>query len=294
METTANCAKRFDHHRLRRRRRRRRFRTAIRPVRCRASVDGLVWLHRARSLAGSVQVDVPRLRRSARHSADSPPSQGLFQRVSVILSHFATSKADDRVDSPSKALLKSAFGTLRSCGFLATFVTLFQGLVCTQRNFYDLVHGKDYVPLWFENLVMHKGYYWLSGSSIVPICVLQLTWCNRIRYLSFAFHRGEETKRRIGDVRSTQGNGSALECTPTTILRPVRTRRRSVFRSVLEEWLLILGICDRFGSRFGGNVIGHDDVSPGAEDALWVGEIGALPVCRTGIKFWNISIWTAS
>lgn len=59
-------------------------------------------------------------------------------------------------------------GTLRSCGFLATFVTLFQALVCSQRNFYGLVHGKDLIPLWLENMIMHKGYYWVSGASLCP------------------------------------------------------------------------------------------------------------------------------
>lgn len=66
--------------------------------------------------------------------------------------------------SPTKVLMKSFIGTLRSCGFLATFVTLFQGLVCTQRNFYDAFHGR--VPVWLETIIMNKGYYFVSGGSL--------------------------------------------------------------------------------------------------------------------------------
>ncbi|GAA6038526.1 hypothetical protein JCM8097_004613 [Rhodosporidiobolus ruineniae] len=64
---------------------------------------------------------------------------------------------------PRTALLKSLLGTLRSCSFLATFVTLFQGLVCFQRTLYYSVHGK--VPEWIERIVVHKFYYWLTGFS---------------------------------------------------------------------------------------------------------------------------------
>ncbi|KAL8279225.1 hypothetical protein RQP46_008262 [Phenoliferia psychrophenolica] len=64
---------------------------------------------------------------------------------------------------PQRVLLKSALGTLRSCSFLATFVTLFQGLVCSQRNIYYAIHGR--VPEWVEKILLHKGYYWISGFA---------------------------------------------------------------------------------------------------------------------------------
>lgn len=63
---------------------------------------------------------------------------------------------------PTKILLKSFFGTLRSCSFLATFVMLFQGLVCTQRNVFYALDGK--VPEWVMKIWLHKGYYWASGE----------------------------------------------------------------------------------------------------------------------------------
>lgn len=65
-------------------------------------------------------------------------------------------------NNPSKVLIKALFGTARSCSFLATFVVIFQSLVCVQRNFYMNLHGK--VPAWVEALIMHKGYYWVSGE----------------------------------------------------------------------------------------------------------------------------------
>ncbi|GAA6000664.1 hypothetical protein JCM10207_004599 [Rhodosporidiobolus poonsookiae] len=64
---------------------------------------------------------------------------------------------------PSAALLKSLLGTLRSCSFLATFVTLFQGLVCAQRNVFYAFHGR--VPEWMERLLLHRAYYWFLGFS---------------------------------------------------------------------------------------------------------------------------------
>ncbi|GAA5941017.1 hypothetical protein JCM1841_006610 [Sporobolomyces salmonicolor] len=64
---------------------------------------------------------------------------------------------------PKAALLKSFLGTLRSCSFLATFVTLFQGLVCLQRNIWDKFHGR--IPAWLEAIIMHKSYYWFSGFA---------------------------------------------------------------------------------------------------------------------------------
>lgn len=63
--------------------------------------------------------------------------------------------------NPQKVLTKSLFGTIRSCSFLATFVVIFQGLVCTQRNLYNALHGK--IPDWAEKILLHKGYYWISG-----------------------------------------------------------------------------------------------------------------------------------
>ena len=90
--------------------------------------------------------------------------------------------------SPSKALIKSFIGTMRSCGFLATFVTLFQGLVCTQRNFYNAFHGK--VPVWLEAIIMNKGYYFVSGESIcLPSFAdsgLTGASIDRFRYVSFS------------------------------------------------------------------------------------------------------------
>ncbi|ORY90918.1 hypothetical protein BCR35DRAFT_261329 [Leucosporidium creatinivorum] len=62
---------------------------------------------------------------------------------------------------PTKILLKAFLGTLRSCSFLATFVMLFQGLVCTQRNVYYALKGR--VPEWVMKVWLHKGYYWASG-----------------------------------------------------------------------------------------------------------------------------------
>ncbi|GAA5862498.1 hypothetical protein JCM8547_002084 [Rhodosporidiobolus lusitaniae] len=64
---------------------------------------------------------------------------------------------------PRSALLKSLLGTLRSCSFLATFVTLFQGLVCCQRNLYIALHGK--LPPILEKILWHKAYYWFCGLS---------------------------------------------------------------------------------------------------------------------------------
>ncbi|KAM0751507.1 hypothetical protein T439DRAFT_324689 [Meredithblackwellia eburnea MCA 4105] len=63
--------------------------------------------------------------------------------------------------NPQRVLLKSALGTLRSCSFLATFVTLFQGLVCAQRNVYYAIHGR--VPEWMEKIVLHRFFYWFNG-----------------------------------------------------------------------------------------------------------------------------------
>lgn len=69
--------------------------------------------------------------------------------------------------SPSTYLLRSLIGTFRSCSFLASFVALFQGLVCLQRHFYNRYHGV--VPEWLEKIVMHKSYYWFSGCVAVSL-----------------------------------------------------------------------------------------------------------------------------
>lgn len=60
-------------------------------------------------------------------------------------------------------LIKSFIGTMRSCGFLATFVSFFQAPVCSQRNIFYAIHG--HVPEWVENILLHKGYYWMSGFA---------------------------------------------------------------------------------------------------------------------------------
>ncbi|BGP22311.1 peroxisomal membrane protein 4 [Rhodotorula toruloides] len=71
---------------------------------------------------------------------------------------------------PSTYLLRSLIGTFRSCSFLATFVALFQGLVCLQRHFYNRYHGV--VPEWLEKIVMHKSYYWFSGfATCLPLFI---------------------------------------------------------------------------------------------------------------------------
>ncbi|KAI5474992.1 peroxisomal membrane protein 4 [Pseudohyphozyma bogoriensis] len=76
----------------------------------------------------------------------------------ILLRHRAFRKA------PIKVLKKSIFGTLRSCSFLASFVVLFQGLVCSQRNVYYFLQGK--VPQWLlEKVLLHKLYYWGVGFS---------------------------------------------------------------------------------------------------------------------------------
>ncbi|TNY20044.1 hypothetical protein DMC30DRAFT_272138, partial [Rhodotorula diobovata] len=63
--------------------------------------------------------------------------------------------------SPSTALLKSLLGTLRSCSFLASFVALFQSLVCLQRTIYL----SPSTPPWLARLVAHKAWYWFAGLS---------------------------------------------------------------------------------------------------------------------------------
>lgn len=84
METTADTAKRINPQLVHLRSGRRRFRSSLRSLRRRTPVDGLVQLDSRRSLAGRLQMDVPRLRCPSRHSADSPSSKGLLQRVSAF------------------------------------------------------------------------------------------------------------------------------------------------------------------------------------------------------------------
>lgn len=85
------------------------------------------------------------------------PVYGALHTIPPILLRNKNFRKD-----PSKVLTKAFFGTARSCSFLATFVVIFQSLVCTQRNFYMTFHNK--VPAWIEALIMHKGYYWISGE----------------------------------------------------------------------------------------------------------------------------------
>ncbi|CEQ39308.1 SPOSA6832_00828, partial [Sporobolomyces salmonicolor] len=94
--------------------------------------------------------------------------RAVFLKEQACLSLFDAPFLTDLIhffdfDSPKAALLKSFLGTLRSCSFLATFVTLFQGLVCLQRNIWDKFHGR--IPAWLEAIIMHKSYYWFSGFA---------------------------------------------------------------------------------------------------------------------------------
>lgn len=65
------------------------------------------------------------------------------------------------MNDPKRILLKAFIGTMRSSAFLATYVTIFQGLVCSQRNIYYALHGR--VPEWIEKILLHKLYYWMAG-----------------------------------------------------------------------------------------------------------------------------------
>lgn len=114
-------------------------------------------------MASSVQVSSPWSVPSARAESPRPsnrwmlPVYGALHTIPPILFR---SKAFRK--NPSAVLTKSFLGTMRSCSFLATFVVLFQGLVCSQRNIYYAIHNK--VPAWLEAMLMHKGYYWVSGE----------------------------------------------------------------------------------------------------------------------------------
>lgn len=67
-----------------------------------------------------------------------------------------------RRDSPSTYLYRSAFNTLRSCSFLATFVVLFQGLVCFRQHVYAALVAAR-VPSWLLAIAQHRIYYWFCG-----------------------------------------------------------------------------------------------------------------------------------
>ncbi|GAA5834813.1 hypothetical protein JCM5353_000676 [Sporobolomyces roseus] len=64
---------------------------------------------------------------------------------------------------PQSVITKAFLGTLRSSSFLATFVVIFQSLVCLQRNLYNNYLGKW--PDWVMKIVLHKSYYWFSGFA---------------------------------------------------------------------------------------------------------------------------------
>mgnify|MGYP007085895424 FL=1 len=64
-------------------------------------------------------------------------------------------------NSPSTYLYRSAFNTIRSCSFLATFVVIFQGLVCFRQHVYAALAGR--VPTWLLSIVQHRMYYWFCG-----------------------------------------------------------------------------------------------------------------------------------
>lgn len=133
-------------------------------------MSGLGGVRRARRLTRTrpcQQVDRARLRRLALPPAAAPPLQGLDEEVRPPPSPIAprdpsaslTPGAHAR--SPSTALLKSLLGTLRSCSFLASFVALFQSLVCLQRTIYL----SPSTPPWLARLVAHKAWYWFAGLS---------------------------------------------------------------------------------------------------------------------------------
>jgi len=64
---------------------------------------------------------------------------------------------------PAKVLRRSIFGTMRSSAFLSTFVVIFQGLMCSQRNLYYAINAK--APAWLLDLVAHRLFYWFAGMS---------------------------------------------------------------------------------------------------------------------------------
>ncbi|BGP53411.1 hypothetical protein JCM8202v2_000970 [Rhodotorula sphaerocarpa] len=66
--------------------------------------------------------------------------------------------------TPSTYLYRSAFNTLRSCSFLATFVVLFQGLVCFRQHVYAALVAAR-VPSWLLAIAQHRIYYWFCGFS---------------------------------------------------------------------------------------------------------------------------------
>lgn len=52
---------------------------------------------------------------------------------------------------------------MRSSAFLSTFVVIFQGLMCSQRNLYYAINAK--APAWLLDLVAHRLFYWFAGAS---------------------------------------------------------------------------------------------------------------------------------
>ncbi|GAA5901822.1 uncharacterized protein JCM6883_000407 [Sporobolomyces salmoneus] len=87
----------------------------------------------------------------------APVYAGLHLIPPIILRYKAFAK------NPQSVFTRAFFGTLRSSSFLATFVVIFQSLVCLQRNIYNTYSGK--IPDWLMNVVLHKSYYWFSGFA---------------------------------------------------------------------------------------------------------------------------------
>jgi hypothetical protein len=157
-------------------------------------VDGYLYLDCYRSLAGSLPVrrcfsllltfgvDLSFLSQSW-----MIPVYSALHTIPPILFRSKAFRAN-----PTKVLTKSFFGTLRSCSFLATFVMLFQGLVCAQRNVYYALDGK--VPEWMMKIWLHKGYYWVSGEFCSVVAELgsrrrMLTrLANRLPHLHLTLH----------------------------------------------------------------------------------------------------------
>lgn len=63
--------------------------------------------------------------------------------------------------NPATALRRSLLSTIKSSSFLATFVAIFQALLCVQHNVYE----KAGVPDWIRSLVTHRAYYWAVGFT---------------------------------------------------------------------------------------------------------------------------------
>ncbi|GAA5854706.1 hypothetical protein JCM3766R1_000625, partial [Sporobolomyces carnicolor] len=87
----------------------------------------------------------------------APVYAGLHLIPPIILRYKVFAK------NPRSVVTRAFLGTLRSSSFLATFVVIFQSLVCLQRNVYTQYSGK--VPDWVMHVVLHKSYYWFSGFA---------------------------------------------------------------------------------------------------------------------------------